>query len=163
MASENAEDFFEQALKLIKAGKSREAFELLKKLVENAPSSIYEIEARYLSYYGYLTGMVAHNYQRGIELCNEAIKREFFHPDFYLNLGRLHLAINNKGMAVKTFYKGLRIDRTNKGLIEEIKKLGVRKKPIFSFLGREHPVNKLVGKIRTSFHGLIRGKNGRKQ
>lgn len=157
MTSENAEELFERALKLVKAGQNREAFEILKKLVDNTPSSIYEIEPRYLSYYGYLTGIAGNNYHRGIELCNEAIKKEFFHPDFYLNLGKLYLATSNKGTAVKTFYKGLRIDKTNKELIEEIKKLGVRKEPVFSFFKRENPVNRFAGRIRTSFRRLVKG------
>jgi tetratricopeptide (TPR) repeat protein len=157
MTSENVEELFEKALELLKAKKNREAFEILKKLVDNTPSSIYEVEARYLSYYGYLTGIVGNNYKRGIELCNEAIKREFFHPDFYLNLGRLYLAISNKGLAVKTFYKGLRIDKTNKELIEEIKKLGVRKKPVFSFFLRDNPVNRFAGRIRVSLRRLLKG------
>ncbi len=156
MSSEH-EELFNKSLEFLKKGKNREAFEIIRKLVEDSKSSIYEIEPRYLSYYGYLTGMVSHNYHRGIELCNEAIKKEFFHPDFYLNLGRLYLGISNKNMAVKIFYKGLRIDKTNKELIEEIKKLGIRKKPVFSFFKRENLVNRFAGRLRTSFSRLLKG------
>ncbi|MCL4558644.1 MAG: hypothetical protein M1491_08475 [Deltaproteobacteria bacterium] len=157
MASGNTEDLFDKALELIKGGKNREAFELLKKLVDNIPSSIFEIEARYLSYYGYLTGVVGHDYQRGIELCNEAIRKEFFHPDFYVNLGRLYLAINNKGMAVKVFYKGLRIDRTDQELLKEVKKLGIRKEPIFPFIKRGNPINKSLGRVRALLNKMRKG------
>jgi tetratricopeptide (TPR) repeat protein len=157
MASESAEELFEKALALIRAKKEREALDVLTKIVENSPSSVYETEARYISYYGYLTGIVGHDYQRGIQLCNEAIKREFFHPDFYLNLGRLYLAIRNKRLAVKAFYKGLRIDGAHKELNEEIRKLGVRKKPVFSFFERDNPLNKLAGKMRVVFRKLFRG------
>ncbi len=156
MSSER-EELFNKSLEFLKMGKNSEAFEIIKKLVEDSKSSIYEIEPRYLSYYGYLTGVVNNNYHRGIELCNEAIKKEFFHPDFYLNLGKLYLSISNKNMAVRTFYKGLRIDKTNKGLIEEIKKLGIRKKPVFSFLKRESLVNRFAGRLRKSYYRLLRG------
>ncbi len=157
MTSESAEELFEKALTLIRAKKEREAFELLARIFENTSSSVYETEARYLSYYGYLTGVVAHNYQQGIELCNEAIKKEFFHPDFYLNLGKLYLAVSNKHMAVKAFYKGLRIDGANKELKEEIKKLGVRRKPVFSFFTRDNPVNRFAGRTRAVFRRLLKG------
>ncbi len=157
MASGSTEDLFDKVLGLMKDGKEREAFEVLKKIVDNIPSSIYEIEARYLSYYGYLMGKVGHDYQRGIELCNEAIKKEFFHPDFYLNLGRLYLAVNNRGMAVKAFYKGLRIDRTDQGLLKEVQKLGIRKQPIFSFMRRENLVNKSFGRIRALLGRMMKG------
>lgn len=156
MASEH-EELFNKALKLIETGKTREALEILRKLVENMPSSIYEIEARYLSYYGYLTGIVSHNYKRGIELCNEAIKREFFHPDFYLNLGRLYLDVNNRNMAVKTFYKGLKVDKKDKGLLKEINKLGIRKRPVFPFWDRQHTINKIAGKMRELFYRKSKG------
>ncbi len=156
MASEH-EELFNKALKLIETGKTREALEILRKLVENMPSSIYEIEARYLSYYGYLTGIVSHNYKRGIELCNEAIKREFFHPDFYLNLGRLYLDVNNRNMAVKTFYKGLKVDKKDKGLLKEINKLGIRKRPVFPFWDRQHTINKIAGKMRELFYRQSKG------
>ena len=156
MASEH-EELFNKALKLIETGKTREALEILRKLVENMPSSIYEIEARYLSYYGYLTGIVSHNYKRGIELCNEAIKREFFHPDFYLNLGRLYLDVNNRNMAVKTFYKGLKVDKKDKGLLKEINKLGIRKRPVFPFWDRQHTINKFAGKMRELFYRQSKG------
>ena len=58
---------------------------------------------------------------------------------------------------MKTFYKGLRIDRTNKELIEEIQKLGVRKEPVFSFFERENPMNRFAGRIRASIRRLLKG------
>lgn len=158
MVAVNMEQLFGKALKLIEKGKNPEAFEILKELVENTPSSIYEIEPRYLSYYGYLTGIVSHNYQHGIELCSEAIKKEFFHPEFYLNLGRLYFAVDNRHMAIKTFRRGLQIDKTDEAIKNELKEMGMRKMPVFSFLKRENPVNKLVGKIRTLFYWIIKGK-----
>ena len=162
MASEH-EELFNKSLEFLKQGKSLEAFQAMKQLIDDTQSSIYEVEPRYLSYYGYLTGIVGHDYRRAIELCNEAIKKEFFHPDFYLNLGRLYLLINNRHLAVKAFYKGLRIDRTNKELIEEIQKLGVRKEPVFSFFKRENPMNRFAGRIRASIRRLLRGRNDRKR
>ena len=156
MASEH-EELFNKSLEFMKQGKNSEAFLAMKQLIEHAQSSIYETEPRYLSYYGYLTGIAGHDYRRGIELCSEAIKKEFFHPDFYLNLGRLYLQISNRTMAVKTFYKGLRIDRANKELVEEIQKLGIRKEPVFSFFTRENPMNRFAGRIRASIRRLLKG------
>lgn len=148
---------FNKAFELLKRDKTREAFKIIKDLVENPSSSIYEIEPRYLFYYGYLTAIVNHNFQKGIELCNEALKREVFHPDFYVNLAKLYIFANNKNMALKVLHRGLKIDNTNKDILNLIKELGVRRKPVFPFLNRQHPVNKIAGKIRSSFLRLVKG------
>ncbi len=144
----NPEELFEQALTLMEKGQYLKALEILKNLVENTDSSIYEIKPAYLSYYGYLTGTVHHDYKKAISMCNDAISKEFFHPDFYLNLGKLYLITGNKSMAIKTFYKGLKIDKTHEALLAQIKELGIRKKPLFTFLHRANLLNKITGRIR---------------
>jgi hypothetical protein len=52
-----------------------------------------------------------------------------------------------KKKAIEAFYKGLTYDHENKDLIREIKKLGMRRKPLMSFLPRSHPINKYIGMI----------------
>ncbi|MGB9735480.1 MAG: tetratricopeptide repeat protein [bacterium] len=151
------EALFDKAIGLFRKGKIREAFNIIKELVENTDSSIYEVEPRYLFYYGYLTGIVDHNYKRAIDLCNEALKKEAFHTDFYLYLAKLYILVNNKNMALKLLHGGLKIDNTNQEIISLIKELGIRRKPVFPFLRRDNPVNKVAGKLRSSFLRLVKG------
>jgi tetratricopeptide (TPR) repeat protein len=148
---------FNKAFELLKKDKSHEAFKIIKDLVENTSSSIYEVEPRYLFYYGYLTAIVNHDFQKGIDLCNEALKREVFHPDFYMNLAKLYIFVNNRSMALKMLQRGLKIDSKNKDILNMMKELGIRRKPVFPFLKREHPVNKFTGKVRSLFFRLVKG------
>lgn len=156
MTSER-EILFNKAIELLKKNKSREAFGLVKELIKNANSALYEVEPKCLFYYGYLIGIVDHNYILAIDLCNQALKKEAVHPDFYLNLAKLYILVNNRNMALKLLHRGLKIDNSNQEIINLINELGIRRKPVFSFLKREHPVNKVAGKIRSSFLRLIKG------
>ncbi len=109
-----------------------------------------------LSYYGCLEAILNKNHTYGTQICLKAIEKlnekmsfgqEFFYPTLYLNMGRAYLASGNKKKAVDAFQKGLVYDSENKDLIQEIKKLGVRRKPAISFLPRTHPINKYIGII----------------
>jgi hypothetical protein len=46
------------------------------------------------------------------------------------------------------FTKAYRMDNTNAPAALELSRMGVRKKPVIPFLGRNHPLNKYLGKLR---------------
>ena len=115
---------------------------------------LYPNEPLILSYCGCIEAILNKNYTHGIEVCSKAIKliklkmpygHEFYYPVLYLNLGRTYLASGNKKYAVEAFQKGLIFDDNNKDLLQEVKKLGLRRKPIVGFLPRCHPINKYIG------------------
>jgi hypothetical protein len=60
-------------------------------------------------------------------------------------------------MALKMLQRGLKIDSKNKDILNMMKELGIRRKPVFPFLKREHPVNKFTGKVRSLFFRLVKG------
>jgi tetratricopeptide (TPR) repeat protein len=120
----------------------------------NIALELYPNEPLILSYCGCLEAILNKNYTHGIEICSKAIKlikekmpygHEFYYPVLYLNLGRTYLASGNKKYAVEAFQKGLIFDDDNKDLLQEIKRLGLRRKPIVRFLPRSHPINKYIG------------------
>ena len=84
----------------------------------------------------------------GIEFCSKAIKLFPSNLDNYLYLGRLYLATGDRELAIRTFRSGLRVRKDNR-LIDELKKLGVRKPPAFNSLPRDHKLNVIAGKILT--------------
>ena len=96
------------------------------------------------------------NFDHGVDLCKTAIEiskeevefdHEGFYPVFYLNLGRAYLAAGAKKDAAAVFKKGLEADPEDRDLLREIKRLGMRKKPVVPFLKRSNPINKYVGKL----------------
>ena len=54
---------------------------------------------------------------------------------------------------MKTVRAGLKIDRHNPQLLALIKELGVRSRPVLSFLDRSHPINRFLGRIRHALRG----------
>ena len=77
----------------------------------------------------------------------KAIEKMPDRADFYLNLGRIYVKGGYKKEAVEMFRKGIRIDPENRDLLGLLKKLGIRRKPLFSSLPRGHFLNKFTGRI----------------
>jgi hypothetical protein len=76
----------------------------------------------------------------------EAIKKEPQNSLLYLNLGRIYRLSKRKGDAVKIFREGLKFE-VNQQIIDELTKIGIRKRPVIPFLKRSNPLNKYLGVI----------------
>ncbi|MBI5237495.1 MAG: hypothetical protein HY887_03625 [Deltaproteobacteria bacterium] len=100
-----------------------------------------------MSYYALCLAHIEGNYERAISLCLMAAEKEFYNPDIYLNLGRIFLLNGQKGVAVKAFKKGLRLDDRHQGILNEVTRLGIRRRPVLTFLHRGNPVNKFLGMV----------------
>lgn len=151
-------DYLEEVISLLKKKDLKSALKLLTSALKQYPDDPF-----LLSYYGCLEAIINENYTYGIDICLRAIEiinekmpfgQEFFYPVFHLNLGRAYLASGNRKKAVEAFYKGLSYDRENKDIIDEIEKLGMRRKPVIPYLHRSHPINIYIGKL---LHKLKKG------
>ena len=143
------EDQIQLGILYAKEGNYREGFPLLKSAMEKFNGKKpEEIPPALLSYYGLCTALVHNDVKGGLEHCNAALTREFYQPDLYWNLGKVYLKANRKGNAVNAFYKGLNLDDGHKGILGELKRLGIRKSPIIGFLSRDHFLNRVLGQIR---------------
>jgi tetratricopeptide (TPR) repeat protein len=144
-------DYLDEVKNFLKTKNKRAALRVLNEALEHYPDDPF-----ILSYYGCLEAVANKNYTLGIETCEMALEnlkkrvpfgQEFFYPVFYLNLGRAYLAAGRKDEAVGAFNRGIQIDRENKDLIWEIKKLGTRRKPAVPFFKRSNPINKYIGML----------------
>ena len=102
---------------------------------------------RYRSFYGLGLALVERRFDRALELCRSAAKEEFFNPELYHNLARVHLAFGFKAEAIRYLRRGLMIDPGNTAMQDELRGLGVRRRPVLSWLPRRHPVNRLLGRF----------------
>lgn len=152
-------DYLDEIKILLQKKNLKKALDLLLSALEQYPD-----EPFLLSYYGCLEAIINKNHAYGIEVCLSAIRicdekmpfgHEIFYPTFYLNLGRAYLAARKKKEAVAAFQKGLTYDRENKDILWEMRKIGVRKRPLVPHLKRANPINKYIGLI---LHRL--GKSG---
>ncbi|HEY4485896.1 MAG TPA: tetratricopeptide repeat protein [Nitrospiria bacterium] len=108
-----------------------------------------DVPAKVLSYYGLVLGLGENRLQEAVTYCTMAIKKEFYHPEYYVNLSRIFQKANRRASAVDVLYKGLKVDGQDKAIHSELLKLGVRQKPVIRFLDREHVVNKYLGLLRS--------------
>lgn len=108
-----------------------------------------ERSPEHLSLYALALAQYTGNAKAAIALCQEAIKGEPKNPGHFLRLGTIYLVFGRKKEAVRIFHLGLRVGR-HPGITRMLQVLGQRQKPVFPFLARTNPLNKYLGKIRTS-------------
>jgi len=144
-------DYIKEAEDLFRRNNQKEALRLLTDALEHYPNNPF-----IWSYQGCLEAIVNKNYSKGVNTCRHAFKilkeqmpfgEEFFFPILYLNMGKAYLAANKRKEAYASFKKGLEIDMGNRNLLNELKKLGIRRQPPLPFLKRSHPLNKYIGKL----------------
>jgi tetratricopeptide (TPR) repeat protein len=104
-----------------------------------------------MSYYAVSLATAEGYYDKAISLCLMAAEKEFYNPEIYLNLGRIFLLNGQKSVAFKAFRKGLRFDNSHTGIIGEVRRLGIRRRPVLSFLSRGNTVNRLLGMLIVRF------------
>jgi len=108
------------------------------------------VPMRYLSYYGLCLAVCSDRFEEASALCETAVRGEFYNPDLYWNLGRVYLRAGNRHQAHGSFLRGLRLNPRHAGLIGEIRRLGLRRKPVVRFFSRSHPLNRILGRLRGS-------------
>lgn len=107
----------------------------------------------YYSYLGYGIARCQQRVEEGLKLCRHAVKIQFYEPDNYLNLARTALLGNHRAEAVRAVHGGLKVDSRNLELLALYRDLGIRQLPVLSFLRRSHPLNLLLGRIRSRLLG----------
>jgi tetratricopeptide (TPR) repeat protein len=103
---------------------------------------------RYRSFFGLMLALVERRFDRALELCRSAAKEEFFNPELYHNLARVHLAFGFKAEAIRYLRRGLMIDPGHAPMTHDLARLGTRRRPFLGFLPRRHPMNRLLGRCR---------------
>ncbi len=116
------------------------------------------------SYRAYCIAKERGQFREAVRLCQAALDAEPRNPTHYLNLGRVLLHAGDKAKAIATFWKGIsRAPGAEQGvaadaplqgharehalILEELRRLGIRKKVPFKALRRNHPLNRIAGKL----------------
>lgn len=142
-ATFTAEEHYRQGQALLADHREEEALEHFRAAHELDPGS-----ARYASFYGLGLALVERRFNRAVELCRTAAKQEFFSPDLYHNLARVHLAFGFKAEGLRYLRRGLMIDPGNRAIRSEVARMGVRRRPVLEFLPRRHFLNRWLGRVR---------------
>lgn len=154
MTTENSEKNYRDGKRFLKEDNTDKALRAFEKAYKEDKEN-----SAYMSYYGMCAALRGGEMGMGLELCTKAIKREFHKVEFYINLGKVYMAVGNKKGALKVFKIGLRFDPNNSELNNFLVELGFRRKPVIPMLDRVNPLNKYLGiLLRRTIPGLIKKK-----
>lgn len=140
MLSVEEQELFDKGIEAVDNGDASYGLVYLQKLFDAGPDAITA------SYYAVCLAKERGEVSRAFELCDEALEYDPGNPVHYLNLGRVYLAAGMKREAIKTFRDGLLYGKSPL-ISRELERLGWRDLPVIPSLGREHLVNRMLGRI----------------
>lgn len=120
------------------------AASLLKDALKIAPDN-----PRYVSAMGLCFAMQG-DFAKGEKMSRDAIAEagKEIEPILLVNLGRICLKRGDRQQAREYLLKAYQLDPTHPATALELSSMGVRRKPVIPFLGRDNPLNIKLGKIR---------------
>ena len=159
-ATFTAEELLRRGIELLEQGDLQAACECFR-----GAHSLDPTHPRYRSYHGLGLALGERRFSPALELCRAAAREEFFNPEQYLNLARVHLAFGFKAEGIRYLRRGLMIDPQNAPILAELARLGVRRSPVLRFLPRRHLLNRCLGRLRERLArvGPGPGRSGRPQ
>jgi len=140
MLSPEEQEMYEKGIEAVNSGDTPNGLFCLESLFETKPDPVIT------SYYAVCLAKERGEVERAFELCDEAMEDDPGNSVHYLNLGRVCLAADMKREAIKAFRDGL-LYRKNPLISSELERLGWRDLPVFPSLGREHSLNRMLGKV----------------
>jgi tetratricopeptide (TPR) repeat protein len=144
-----AEKSFQKGLASLQTGDNLEAMAYFEAAMRHQGAATRSApNMKYQSYFGLCIAKLKGRGDKAIRLCQEAANAEFYNPLVFLNLGRVALIKRDRRTAYNAFRRGLEIDSSHRELRFELRQMGVRKRPLLQFLGRESVINKAVGQLR---------------
>jgi len=150
MLVQHAEESFGIGIEALTEGQNRKAMAMFEAAIElEKRSGVNRPQPRYLSYYGLCLGMETKKLHEAVKFCREAVSRENFNADMYFNLGRVLLKAGQRREGYEALKNGLRLHPNHKGIIRELRRIGVRRRPVIPFLSRNSPLNRLLGRMRS--------------
>jgi tetratricopeptide (TPR) repeat protein len=108
-------------------------------------------QMRYRSYFGLSRALSRGAKLEDVKLCEMAAEADHFDPILQLNLGRVYLRAGKTTRALQAFRQGLHLDPNNRELQAAFAAADRRRKPVIPVLGRDHSVNRSLGRLRSRF------------
>jgi tetratricopeptide (TPR) repeat protein len=153
MLDSSAEASFRKGMALAESGRYRDALSFLSGAIEleRAFGNGENVESRYLSYYGLCLSLSRADRHKGLDYCRAASRKEPFNADIWWNLGRVALAAGKRREAYRSLQKGLATASGHDGIVRDLKRMGVRRPPVLSFIARDNALNIWLGRLRAQW------------
>ena len=147
---------FAQGLEYFRDGYVGKALEQMKAAAEAEPGN-----ALYLSYLGLLVAAAQKDFEKAEQLCHMALKLDRAEAQCYLNVAEVYMRAKRPKEAMEALREGLQRTKRDKRIADAIARLSGRRRPVFPFLEREHPVNMVLGRLRHRILGPVGGKKAK--
>ncbi len=105
-------------------------------------------DPRFMSWYGVTLVLVERNSNLGMVLCDEALRTAGPDPELLLNQARVHVSLRQRERSVRAIVRGLELWPEDARLVAARDALGIRRPPVISFLSRDNPLNRILGRVR---------------
>lgn len=143
MSSSSRPELLRNAVELYRQRRHHEALHLLSQARQEGDTS-----PLVASYIGVLISLAEERREEGLAMCTRALQVGIVDADLYENLARTQILCGQRGKAIETLRRGLRIAPEHREMLELIERLRPRDHGLVPGLGRSHPINDFVGKMR---------------
>jgi hypothetical protein len=151
-----AEELFQKAMRSLKNRQYPHCVTLIKAAMElERQDGVPNPKMKYPSYLGLALTLALGPSENGIRLCEQAVKRDFFDPDLFCNLGIVYLRNERRKEAFEAFQQGLTLVPKHRRIREEMGRNERRENPVFPGLSRDNILNRVAGKLRRRFRMLF--------
>ncbi len=141
---------FKQGLTFLRDNYAGKALPHMKRAVELEKNNPY-----YMSYLGVVLARSEKKWGEAEKLCDGAVRLKRNQAQLYLNLAEVYATAGRRDEAVEALQAGLKFARRDIRLNIAMNKLTKRRAPVFSFLERQHPINRGLGKLRHQTLNMI--------
>ena len=151
---QGAEQFFRRGVARLSDDRAAEAaHHFLSAMQLEREHGVRRPEMRYLSYFGLALALARGSREEALRACGTAVAREPDNPDLHLNLARVHLLAHDPASALRAAGTGLALDPAHRGLRRLVSTVERRRRPPLRFLTRDHPANRVLGRLRAAVRG----------
>ena len=105
----------------------------------------------FLSYYGLSRALAGRTDHEAVQACELSVARDSFDPRLHLNLGRIYLLTKQRTRALAVLERGLQLHPGDKPLALLLTRVDRRSPPTVARLGRDHLLNRCMGRVRKTF------------
>lgn len=120
----------------------------------------FNAPAEGLSYWGLCVAIAEKQTKKGVDLCRQAMEREFYDSTHHANLVRLHLTKGNRKLAVQAMEEAMLSIPGDQRLAQLRQQMGFRQHNPVPFLPRNNSLNQWLGRRKRGTGTRVRAASG---
>lgn len=134
---------FKEGVELLKNQYPEKALPKLQRAFESDSNNPY-----FMSFLGLCIARARRKWTQASDLCEMAVKLNPKEIQFRLNLGEVYVLAGQRGRALTALDHAMKLFDNDSRLKQARSRVEKRRAPLLAFLGREHFLNRELGKLR---------------